>query len=76
MTDDRLCLCNHPESAHQLVTDDVVQCQSCPCDRFEWDPVGPDPRHSQHTVPVVGCDQCDDLLDEAREVAGEEWFIG
>ena len=28
--------------------------------------------HSQHTRPVVGCDQCDSAMDEARELR-DEW---
>lgn len=32
--------------------------------------------HSMHSTPAPGCESCENLLDEAREIAGEEWFIG
>ena len=56
----------------------------CGCTQHagSWDPCAAhrspaDMPHSQHTQPVPGCDRCDDLLDEAREVAqelGDSWL--
>ena len=31
--------------------------------------------HEQHTVPVPGCDRCEDALAEARETL-DEWHVG
>jgi len=35
------------------------------------------PLHSQHTTPVRGCLDCEDGLEEARELEGQQpWFDG
>lgn len=44
----------------------------CTSHAGSWDPCAAHRTpHSQHTQPVLGCDRCDDLLNEAREVAQE-----
>jgi hypothetical protein len=60
------CLCNDPESDHGA---DEGACTRCHCLTFEAD-VCYEP-HSQHRALVVGCESCENLLAEAREVEAE-----
>lgn len=74
MTDHPDCLCLHPLAQHA----DELFCLApgCRCLNYEADPCGvEEPRHSQHTEPIYGCDLCADLLDEARALQAEApWF--
>lgn len=73
MPDAVTCLCNHPEPLHLLTGRCSVL--GCTCTLFEWDPIGLPDRHSQHMRFEPSCDRCQDLLQEAREVAAEApWF--
>jgi len=67
------CLCCHPESAHRLVTDDIIRCTECGCGAFEYDAFyEPRTRHEEHTRFVKECERCQDAMQEARELQAQE----
>lgn len=64
------CLCLHALEQHA----DELFCLApgCRCLNYEADPCGvEEPRHSQHTRPVLGCFDCEDAMSEARALQAE-----